>query len=578
MTKKLTYFFYFVCICYISSRAQTIYTLSVINTDSSDIFKKVDFRKQFTETYLIEKELTIIYLNLLNEGYISANVDSVIMNQDTYNAYLHIGKKYSWVNLRYQMKDQSVIGKIGYGERFFTNRTFKYSELHKLLEKIIVYYENNGYPFANVKLDSVEINDNKVSAKINIQKNLFIKLDSIITEGSGKVNHKFLHRYLGVKNGMAYNAAAYKGISNKIKQLPFVIEKKPPFMQLTDKQNKLYLFLDKKTASQFDGIVGILPDDKGKTIFTGDLKIKLVNTILKSGETFDMQWRRLQSQTQDLKVNIIYPYIAGLPIGADYAIKLYKKDTTFLDVNNTIGLNYYFKGLNYLKIFYKQRNANLISTTGLQFATTLPDYADVTTKAYGMGVFIEQLDYKFNPKKGVSIILQGSVGDRIIKRNPKINDQAYNNISLRTSQYQTEGMIIGYINLYKNHVLKLATQFGSVFGNTIYKNELYRIGGLRTLRGFDEESIYTSTYAIPTIEYRFLFEKNSNIFIFGEGAWYENNNVSGYINDVPISVGAGINFETKAGIFNLSYALGKQFSNGFDFRIGKIHAGLTALF
>lgn len=291
-----------------------------------------------------------------------------------------------------------------------------------------------------------------------------------------------------------------------------------------------------------------------------------------------MQWRRLQSQTQDLKVNIIYPYIAGLPIGADYAIKLYKKDTTFLDVNNTIGLNYYFKGLNYLKIFYKQRNANLISTTGLQFATTLPDYADVTTKAYGMGVFIEQLDYKFNPKKGVSIILQGSVGDRIIKRNPKINDQAYNNISLRTSQYQTEGMIIGYINLYKNHVLKLATQFGSVFGNTIYKNELYRIGGLRTLRGFDEESIYTSTYAIPTIEYRFLFEKNSNIFIFGEGAWYENNNVSGYINDVPISVGAGINFETKAGIFNLSYALGKQFSNGFDFRIGKIHAGLTALF
>ena len=160
-----------------------------------------------------------------------------------------------------------------------------------------MYYENNGYPFANVKLDSVEIIDNKVSAKIDIQKNLFIKLDSLITEGSGKVNHKFLQRYLGVKNGMAYNAAAYKGISNKIKQLPFVVEKKPPFMQLTDKQNKLYLFLDKKTASQFDGIVGILPDDKGKTIFTGDLKIKLVNTILKSGETFDMQWRRLQSQT-----------------------------------------------------------------------------------------------------------------------------------------------------------------------------------------------------------------------------------------------------------------------------------------
>lgn len=117
-----------------------------------------------------------------------------------------------------------------------------------------------------------------------------------------------------------------------------------------------------------------------------------------------------------------------------------------------------------------------------------------------------------------------------------------------------------------------------MFGNTIYKNELFRIGGLRTLRGFDEESIYASSYVIPTLEYRFLFEKNSNIFLFAEGAWYENHSVNSRYDDIPISVGAGINFETKAGIFNLSYALGKQQGNSFDLRIGKIHAGLTALF
>jgi outer membrane protein assembly factor BamA len=229
-------------------------------------------------------------------------------------------------------------------------------------------------------------------------------------------------------------------------------------------------------------------------------------------------------------------------------------------------------------VFYKQRNANLISTSGLSNITVLPDYADVTTKAYGLGFFIEKLDYRFNPRKGISVNIQGSVGTRQIKKNPKINDVAYSTITLKTSQYQTEGMIVGYLNIFKNHVVKLSSQFGSVFGNTIYKNELFRIGGLRTLRGFDEESIYASTYIIPTIEYRFLFERNSNLFFFGEGAWYENKNVSGYVNDLPISVGAGINFETKAGIFNLSYAIGKQFNNGFDLRIGKIHAGLTALF
>ncbi len=107
---------------------------------------------------------------------------------------------------------------------------------------------------------------------------------------------------------------------------------------------------------------------------------------------------------------------------------------------------------------------------------------------------------------------------------------------------------------------------------------MFRIGGLRSLRGFDEESIFASTYVIPTVEYRFLFSQNSNLLLFAEGAWYENTSNGLYVSDMPVSVGAGINFETKAGILTLNYALGNQFNNGFDLRSGKIHFGLTALF
>lgn len=549
-----------------------------MNTDSQAVFKKVSYKKQVTSKEFILQETNKIYVSLVNEGYISASVDSIKQDSLNYTAYINAGEKYKWVNLRYAKKDQGIISKLGYNERFFSNRPFKFTELSRFMEKLIVYYENNGYPFVLAKLDSLEFDKSQVKALVKIEKNVFVKLDSLVTEGTGKVSQKFLLRYLGIKNGMPYSAEVFSNVSKKIRQLPFVTEKKAPVMQLTDKQNKLFLFLEKKTASQFDGIVGILPSENGKTIFTGDLKIKLVNSILKTGETFDINWRRLQTQTQDLKATVIYPYIAGLPIGVDYNIKIYKKDTTFLDVNNGLGLNYYFSGLNYLKAFYKQRNANLITTKGLENITVLPEYADVITQAYGLGFFIEKLDYRFNPKKGISVNAQGAVGSRQIRKNPKINDLAYSTISLKSSQYQFEGNIAGYINIKKNHVVKLASQFGSVFGNTIYKNELFRIGGLRTLRGFDEESIYASSYVIPTIEYRFLFEKNSNIFVFAEGAWYENANVSGYTNYTPMSLGAGINFETKAGIFNLSYALGKQYGAGFDLRIGKIHAGLTALF
>lgn len=71
---------------------------------------------------------------------------------------------------------------------------------------------------------------------------------------------------------MPYNEAVFAGVSKKIKQLPFITEKSPPVMRLTDKQNKLYLFLNKKNASQFDGIVGILPNEMVKLFLLAMLK------------------------------------------------------------------------------------------------------------------------------------------------------------------------------------------------------------------------------------------------------------------------------------------------------------------
>lgn len=575
---KKTFIYILFYLLTIKGIGQNTYKLTLHHVSNEAKFKNLIFTKEFQDTLALKKEINSICFSLINEGYITASLDSLRHDSLNYKAFISIGKKFTWVNLMYNQIHEDVITKLGYNEHFFSKRPFKYNELAQLMEKLISYYENNGYPFALAKLDSIQIDSQQISAQLVIEKNIFIQLDSLIIEGNAAINEKFLTRYLNIKNGMPYNEASFQSISKKINQLPFLFETKPAILKLTNKQNKLFLFLDKKNASQFDGIVGILPDEKGKTIFTGDVKIKLVNAVLKNGETFDINWRRLQTETQDLKARVIYPYLFGLPIGVDYNIKLYKKDTTFIDVGNTLAFNYYYSGLNYIKTFYKQRNANLISTSGLIELTVLPEYADITTKSYGLGFFYEKLDYKFNPKKGISINTQGSIGSRIIKKNPKLNDAAYTNVALNSSQYQLEGDVTGFIKLHKNNILKLSAQYATLFGNTIYKNELYRIGGLRTLRGFDEESIYASTYFIPTIEYRFLFEKNSNLFVFIEGAWYENKSNNLNIKDTPISLGAGINFDTKAGIFNLGYALGNQFGNGFDLRTGKIHAGLTALF
>ena len=563
----------------LSAKSQNL-SLKIKSTEHKSPVTKLNYQKRFSNKIDALKEIDNILLTLQYKGYLLASADSILTDSLSVTAIIKENALYKTAHLKLGNLDPGLASKLGISEKLYFNKPFRYREVAKSLEKILIYYENNGYPFTSVNLDSVNTNNNQLTAVFNVQKNKYFKIDSIKVVGTAKINSGFINRYLSVKPNMTYNEETMKRISQKIRQLPFITEKQTQRVQLTERTNKLILFLDKKNASQFDGIIGFLPDaDSKKTVITGDLKLKVINGVLRNGETFDLEWRRLQSQTQDFNGRLIYPFLFGSPVGTDYAIKIYRKDSTFIDIMNNIGLQYYFSGLNNFKIFYKQRTSNLISTSGLAFVTALPDYADISTNSYGAGVFLEKLDYRFNPRRGIALTLNGQTGTRKIKKNSKVNELVYDGLLLRSTQFQFDGSAALYLNIIGNSVLKIGVQGASVFGNsTIFKNELFRIGGLKTLRGFDEESIFTSTYVIPTIEYRFLFAQNSNLLIFAEGAWYENNSNKKYVKDTPVSVGAGVNFETKAGILSLNYALGNQFGNGFDLRNGKIHFGLTALF
>lgn len=560
------------------SYAQTGITLRLVNNGTNKAVDKLKIKSTYPNAEAVKKELKAVISFLQNDGYLLASLDSVVPGANTQTAYVNSGEKFKWGKLRVKPSDKNLVSECGLSEKLYSQTTFKPAAFASVYNKLLTYLENNGYPFATIGFDSVEVKNEEISALLNIQKNKFIHLDSLIQYEKEITSYNFLSHYLQIKEGMPYSEKRIREISQKLRQLPFLLEKRSPEMRITDKYGKLYLFLDKKNASQFDGIVGLLPDAKGKTIFTGDLKIKLYNSVFKAGELVELNFRRLQSQTQDISIRANYPYLFRTPVGTDYTLKIYRKDTTFLDVQNNIGLQYYFSGLNNIKVFYKQRTSSLLSTSGLETSTTLPDYADVSASSYGIGVYFERLDYKFNPRKGISISINGSAGNRKIKKNARLQEVVYTGVKLFSAQYQGEATINAYVPFGKKSCIRVGLQSAGVYSDQIFRNELIRIGGLKTLRGFDEESIYASAFVIPTLEYRFLFEQNSALLLFAEGAWYENSSVKKYVSDMPYSVGAGMNFETKAGIFSLNYALGSQFGNPFDFRSGKIHFGIVNVF
>jgi hemolysin activation/secretion protein len=137
---------------------------------------------------------------------------------------------------------------------------------------------------------------------------------------------------------------------------------------------------------------------------------------------------------------------------------------------------------------------------------------------------------------------------------------------------------LGYVPLHKRWVFALGGEGGSLFGKENLMNELFRIGGMNSLQGFDDRSIRASTYGIASVELRFLMAQIAYINAFFNGAWYEQKITGDYLRDLPFGFGLGITFTTKAGLFYLSYALGKQFDNPISFKTGKIHFGLAVQF
>lgn len=580
MTARLFYLFVILLLFSFELPGQKRYSLKIEETGSENALKHLKYAQVFPTAKEREQELNKVLVALWNDAYLAARFDSIEQDSVSLTAWLNPGVKYQWAHLKKGNVDEGILSEIGFREKLWRNRPLKVKEAAKVQENILSWCENNGYPFAGVRLDSISFSEgHSMSAVLHLEKNRFTKIDSVELKGNLKLSKPYLYNYIGISPGDPYDESKLQALSKRLKELPFARESKPYTVLFTEKYTKLTLFLDKKRAGQFDGIVGILPDSRtGKVLFTGDVRLRLQNSFA-HGELIELNWRRLQESTQDLKAGLNYPYLLRTPVGISYGIKLYRRDTTFIDVNQTLGLNYLFSANTGISTFVKRRSTSLLSTHGLENSTVLPQYADISTTSYGLGFHHEQFDYRFNPRKGYAFSASADIGNRIIKKNAKLNPVIYENLALKTVQYGGEFSGEKFWPLGRRSTIKTGLQSAWIYNSaTLFRNELFRIGGLKTVRGFDEESIYASSYAIGTIEYRFLLEENSWFFLFTDGCWYENNSQSTFITDTPYGFGTGVTFETKAGIFAMTYALGSQQGNPISFRDGKIHVGFVGLF
>jgi len=585
-------------LCCLCARSQQRYPLHYhfVDKDSSFAPEQLGLVKDFNNMTLCLEYANRLPSLLQSKGYIAASIDSLSFDSTTAAVWLYTGEAYQWINLQTDSADKPILSGAGWSIKTYQHKALDFEKLQQGNEKIMNWLENNGYPFGKVELDSIRLDSGAISAKLRVTKGPLYHFDSIRVYGKAKISKNFLQKYLGIDNGSIYQKYKLSDISTRLLELPYLKEIQPWDITMLGTGSMLNLYLDPKKSSQVNALVGFLPDNSqtegNKLLLTGEVNINLKNA-LGGGETIGVNWQQLQVKSPRLNLAFAQPYIFRSPFGVDFSFDLYKKDSTYLNLNLVIGLQYAVSTRQTGRIFFQNFHTNLLTvdTNYVKTNKVLPPYIDLSTTNLGLDYNLYATDYRFNPRKGTEINMLGSAGLRTIKKNNTIlaltTDNAgqpfpfaslYDTVKLKTYQIKLRVAAGHYVKLGKQSTVKLGLNGGLIQSEQIFNNEVFQIGGYRLLRGFDEESIYASQYIVGTVEYRYLIGLNSYLFVFSDVGWAKNAAFASEQQHSYWGNGLGMAIETKAGIINLSYAVGKRNDTNLNFRQSKIHLGFISLF
>jgi len=579
--------------CQDTSVSQYRLIIHYVDKDSSFRPDALHLQTVFTNEPSCLDYVNKLIAKLNMQGYMAASIDEMIIDSASVQIHLYVGRQQTWIKLKTDSIEKQAIEESGFTEKTFNNKPVNLIQVQQIKERILNYYEKNGFPFASVYLDSLQLHEQTMAATLKVKRGPLYHVDSIRVTGKVKITNYFLQRYLGIPNGSIYNREKLEQVDKKILELPYLQSQQPSELLMLGTGSVLNLYLQPKRSSQVNFLIGFLPENSqsNKLQLTGDVNLNLKNALGK-GETILLNWQQLQLQSPRLNIGYQHPYIFKSAFGIDFSFGLFKKDSTYLQLNAQLGIQYLLSSRQSGKLFFQTQSTTLlgsgVDTNQVKATKQLPPNIDVSAVNVGVDYEWNNTNYRLNPRSGNEIQFVGSVGLKTIHKNndilgitdPSFNyESLYDSLKLKTYQLRAKLTAAHYFPAGKRSTLKAIVNAGVYNSQSIFLNELFQIGGFKLLRGFDEESIYATRYGVLTAEYRYLVGLNSYLFTFTDAGWVKTKYQNVNTNNTFFSGGIGLLFETKFGLLNMSFAVGKRDDVNFDLRrASKIHFGYINYF
>ena len=516
---------------------------------------------------------------LYADAYLGAWYHMVASDSSTTRiVFFYTGERYYLLRLGPGTLTAPMRKKVGYRSRFYSNRPFRHTEVLDLFNKILIYAEEHGYPFATVGLDSLEISDQGISASVMYEPGPLITFDSLRVQGSLDIKPRFLQSQLGLYRGKPFNQGLVAQIPVRLKQMEFLTLGSVPEVRFRDEHAQIDLALERRSVNQIDAVLGLLPNENtpGKVLITGLVLIDLHN-LFSSAKNLRLEWQRIDVSSQLLDIAYRHPKLLNSPLDFEGRFHLLKQDTSFINRELSLRLAFTTGSAGQLGVGSRLQTSRIISTSVYAGASELPAIADFNLNYHGLEYRFSSIDDPVFPTRGIRIGVEAMAGQKKILQNPAFDPAWYNSIKLSSPQYRVEGAIETHVRAYRNIIASGRILGGHLRGSSLFQNDLFRLGGLNSLRGFNENYFFASSYLIAGLEWRFALERGTYFFTFIDQALLRNE-PAGLETDYPTGLGAGINLATEAGNFNLVFAVGRNNFQTFSLNLAKIHFGYVSRF
>ncbi len=456
--------------------------------------------------------------------------------------------------------------------------------------------ENTGFPFAQMRFE-IRSNDSGIvhlkAIPLTGDKYYF---DSILFDNFN-LSPGLLWRAGKIRPGEEFNYSKLQGLVQKLVFIDGLSSMgTEPLLLIRDNKLMTRISMRQTKKDKLTGIIGVASQTEDpRFVFTGEAEGRFYN-IAGSGVSVEGLWRAFRAMSQEFKLNGSLPYVLGVPFISKFKLGFDKFDTSYTIFRRGLQLRFPLgqrMGFD-IGIEAITRNRIFVDENSVKFFRKLPENPGSENVVYSAGFEYNSVFPVGLSRKGWLLRSNLGVGTRTFIRDSRLaaiywtnsmgqTENIYDSLDrvgkIRSTQFTGQLDLEKYTQLSPIFVLKLGANARILRMPQLYFNELFRLGGINDMKGFNEQSIFASEYYMGMAELR-LMSGNSGFFgAFVNAAHVINTpGLRGPKQDNPIGFGLSAALRTRAGILNIVWALGKKNDQPLSLNNSKFHFSISSDF